>query len=145
MLNEKVTATSALFVLAYLGHQTGDFILQNMWMALNKSQKNIKGYIACTAHVSLYTLSVVTALWIGGGNITPLLAGAIFIPHWIIDHWSLGEEWLKITGSRTREKVEASTGLVREYGFAFYAPVYINVDNTMHFLCLWATIWWLVV
>ncbi|MEK7390552.1 MAG: DUF3307 domain-containing protein [Patescibacteria group bacterium] len=140
-----VIATSALFVLAYLGHMVGDFLLQSTWMALTKSQKGLLGMWACTVHVTLYTSAVVLMLWLGGGTIATMVVVAIFIPHWVIDRWSLGEKWLRMTRSRNRNRIEKTSGLMREYAFAFYAPVYISVDNTLHFLCLWATIRYLMV
>lgn len=136
---------SALFVLAWLGHQIGDFLLQSTWMALNKTRKDLEGLLACTVHVTLYTLAVSGALILGGAPVTPIVALVIFVPHWVIDHWSLGELWMQVTHSRTRKKLDATKGLEREYAFAFYAPVYINVDNTIHFICLWLTIRFMLV
>lgn len=126
-----------LFIVALLGHLIGDYLLQSTWMAITKSQLGWKGVWACTIHVTLYTAAVCVMLQ----TPDPLVWLAVFVPHWIIDHWSLGEEWSKLIGGRTKEKTMAVTpGPAREFGFAFYAPVYIAVDNTWHLLCLWATI-----
>jgi hypothetical protein len=125
-----------LFVLALLGHLIGDYLLQSTWMAVTKSAQSLKGVLACTLHVTLYTVAVCVML----GMTRPLIWALIFIPHWVIDHWSLGEVWSQIIGGRTVKKIKGLRGENREFAIAFYAPVYIAVDNTWHFLCLWATI-----
>jgi hypothetical protein len=138
-----------LFVLAFLGHLIGDYLLQPTWMAIGKSKKGRNGVRVCAIHVFLYTFAVMGMLltsdrlsfsWERSDGSGLILALLIAIPHFIIDHWSLGEKWSKLIGGRTVEKTLASTGVEREFAFAFYAPVYIAVDNTWHFLCLWATI-----
>lgn len=126
-----------LFILAFLGHLIGDYLLQSTWMAYTKSEKSLKGMWACTVHVAIYTIAVCLMLQVSN----PLVWAIVFIPHWIIDHWSLGEVWSHIIQGRTVEKTMSfEPGVKREFAFAFYAPVYIAVDNTWHILCLWATI-----
>lgn len=125
-----------LFILALLGHIIGDYLLQPTWMALKKSKKGVDGIFACTVHIIVYTLAVCSMM----GTTDVLVWLAVGMPHWIIDHWSLGEKWLELIGGRTQEKTMATAGVEREFAFAFYAPVYIAVDNGWHFLCLWATI-----
>jgi hypothetical protein len=133
--------TGSLLALAILGHLIGDYLLQSTWMAVTKAKKDLAGVIACTIHVTLYTFAVCLMLQVGN----PMIWAVIFIPHWIIDHWSLGEEWSRMIGGRTKDKLMFTKGVEREFGFAFYSPVYIAVDNTLHFVCLWATIRFLVV
>ena len=133
---------SDLFVLAFLGHLIGDYLTQSTWMAITKSEKSLMGWVACTVHVSIYTISVCIML----ETYNPIIWTFIFVPHWIIDHWSLGEVWSSFIGGRTTEKtVAVEPGVHREFAFAFYAPVYIAVDNTWHLLCLYATIQYLMV
>lgn len=130
-----------LFVLAFIGHLVGDYLLQSTWMALTKSQKTWKGWLACTIHVSLYTTAVCGMMQVGD----PVVWLVVFVPHWAIDHWSLGEVWSRWVGGRTKAKIlSLPPGPEREFGFAFYAPVYIAVDNTWHLLCMWATIKFLI-
>src|SRR5579863_428502 len=80
------------FAAAILGHFVGDYIFQNQWMAIGKSQPGKHGHIACTVHVLLYTLAV--ALFTGWH---PLFLLVVAVPHWIIDRWSLATYilWLK--------------------------------------------------
>lgn len=126
-----------LFTLALLGHLVGDYLLQSQWMAFTKSQKGLRGFVACTIHVFLYTLAV--SLFLQTKD--PLVWILIFIPHWIIDRWSLGEYWLRLIRGRTyKEILSLSDGLSRDFKIAFYAPVYMVVDNTFHMLSLWLVI-----
>jgi hypothetical protein len=141
MLKYAVQMTSLILTLAILGHMIGDYLLQSTWMAITKSKKGFEGIIACTVHVVLYTVAVSFMIQ----TKDPTVWALIFVPHWIIDHWSLGELWLKMIGGRTKSKLLLASGLEREFGFAFYAPVYIAVDNTLHFVCLWAMIWFYMV
>src|SRR5579863_9173661 len=78
------------FAAAILGHFVGDYIFQNQWMAIGKSQPGMKGTVACTVHVLLYTLAV--ALFTGWH---PLFLLVVAVPHWIIDRWSLATYILK--------------------------------------------------
>ena len=126
-----------LFILAILGHLVGDYLLQSKWMALTKSRPGADGFRACTIHVAVYTVAVCALV----GTLSPKFAIAVFVPHWIIDRWSLASPWLKLIGGRTFEAARANTGPGREFDIAFTAIVYTVTDNTMHALCLWAAVW----
>ena len=138
-----------LLILAFLGHMIGDYLLQPTWMAVGKSKKGMEGFGICMVHVTLYSIAVMVMLLAsdrvylsadadGRGVVLWLL---ILIPHFVIDYWSLGEKWSKLISGRTVEKTLATKPRVeREFAFAFYAPVYIAVDNTWHLLCLLAAI-----
>lgn len=136
---------SIIFINAMLGHFVGDYLLQNQWMATEKSQPGKRGHIACTIHVFLYTLAV--ALFSGIWSL-PFLA-LIAIPHWLIDRWSLATYILKWKNGYTMHEVWKEAPLCARptpnelqqnvWKVAFAAPVYILNDNTMHFVCLWLT------
>ncbi len=125
-----------LFILAFLGHLVGDFLLQPKWMALRKSEKSRDGRLICTVHVAIYTLSVCALMW----TFDPLIIVLIAVPHWIIDHWSLANKWLGLIGGRTFEAAFASKDENREFDIAFTCIVYAETDAALHFLCLWALI-----
>ena len=125
------------FAAAVLGHFVGDYIFQNQWMAIGKSQPGKHGHITCTVHVLLYTLAV--ALFTGWH---PLFLLAVAVPHWIIDRWSLATFILKwkngyhpFTGVWAAEEELP----LNVWKVAFAAPVYIFNDNTLHWVCLWFT------
>lgn len=126
-----------LLLLAIIGHLVGDYLLQSYKMARAKSQKGLEGFAWCTLHVTIYTLVVCAFMQ----TADPLVVPSIFVPHWIIDRWSLGEAWLKLIKGRTIGQIlKMNAGVERDFAVAFYAPVYIAVDNTLHILCLMATI-----
>lgn len=128
-----------------LGHFVGDYLLQNQWMATEKSQPGKRGHIACTVHVLLYTLAV--ALFT---SFNPLYLAVISIPHWIIDRWSLAKYLLAWKNGYTMHEVWEEAPLCAApapgkleqnvWKVAFAAPVYIFNDNTLHWVCLWFTI-----
>lgn len=121
-----------LFILALLGHIVGDYLLQPYKMAMKKSSSNW----VCLVHVTIYTTAVCTMM----STHDPVVIMSIFIPHFVIDRWSLGEKWLKMIGGRTIKEATKKTGVEREFAIAFYAPVYIIVDNGLHLLCIAGTI-----
>lgn len=134
-----------LFVNAWLGHFVGDYLLQNQWMALGKSFPGMRGHIACTVHVTLYTLAIAlfTQLW------NPMFLAAVFIPHWLIDRWGLAWYLINARNPVPHTKLwdrgpvcaQAPSDQVERnvWKIAFAAPVYILTDNTLHWVCLWFT------
>ena len=127
---------SELFIAAFLGHLIGDYLVQTKYMALHKSKKNWSGIVTCSWHVALYTLAVCVMLW----KFDLFLILAIYIPHWIIDRWSLASVWLRLIKGRTFEAAYLSNDQFREFDIAFTSLVYTVVDNTMHLLSLWLVI-----
>ncbi len=124
------------FVLAFLGHLIGDYLLQTKYMALNKSAKGWSGIKTCSLHVLIYTVAVCLMLW----TLNVWMGLAIFIPHWVIDRWSLASAWLKIIKGRTFEAAYLSKDQYGEFDIAFTSLVYAVVDNTFHLLSLWLVV-----
>jgi hypothetical protein len=130
-----------LFVLALLGHLVGDYLLQTKHMALQKSAPGWSGVLTCTSHVAVYTAAVCAFWW----TINPVVAVLVFVPHWIIDRWSLASPWLKMIRGRTFEAAFSSKDPYREFDIAFTSIVYTVTDNAMHLICLWLVIrFWMV-
>ncbi|HYE22738.1 MAG TPA: DUF3307 domain-containing protein [Verrucomicrobiae bacterium] len=125
-----------LMWLALLGHLVGDFLLQSKAMGLRKSEKGRAGLWLCTIHVTIYT-AVIMIFW---GTKDPLVALAVFAPHWVIDRWSLANKWSGLIKGRTFEAAIVSTDKYREFDVAFTSIVYKEIDATMHLLCLWAIV-----
>lgn len=119
-------------VFAFLGHLVGDYIFQTKKMALEKSKKGSAGFWICTLHVFIYTSFVCIFLI----KFSPIFFAMVFIPHWIIDRYSLASVWLKMIKGRTFEDAYASQDKFREFDIAFTSIVYTVVDNTFHLLCL---------
>lgn len=81
-----------------VGHLVGDWLLQNDWMAQGKKQGFIT--LAGVAHFTIYTVTVMIALWLSGVKqseppIYILLAIFIFVSHWVIDATRLVDYWMK--------------------------------------------------
>lgn len=125
-----------LFVLALLGHLAGDYLLQTKHMALHKSAPGFSGILTCTIHVAVYTAAVCAFWW----TINPMIVALVFVPHWIIDRWSLATPWLKLIRGRTFEAAFNSTDKYREFDIAFTSIVYTVTDNAMRLICLWLVI-----
>ena len=124
-----------------LGHFVGDYLLQNNWMALNKTKK----WLPLLVHVALYSLAVCLFTFaFTGFNLWWILV--VILSHLFIDRWSLADKYLEFTGSRSlRKYVEAQQGRVLTgqpvigtdiLAGGFTSFVYIVVDNTMHVLLI---------
>lgn len=136
------------FAATMLGHFVGDYLFQNEWMATNKWKPGKLGHLACTVHVLLYTFAI--ALFTGWH---PLFLLVVAVPHWVIDRWSLAKYWLAwknrkrmedIWDLRPYEAVETFKLSTAVWKVAFAAPVYIFNDNTIHWVCLWFTVKYLL-
>jgi hypothetical protein len=129
-----MTSPEAVFIEGIFGHLIGDYLLQPRWMALGKSTAGIRGVAICTLHALVYTGAVCAMI----GTLHPLIIMAVALSHWGIDRWSLGGWWLRLIGGRTAYKASASSEPNRSFEVAFYAVVYVVVDNTLHLLVLWS-------
>jgi hypothetical protein len=129
-----------LFVKLLFGHIVGDFFLQNKWMAVNKSASHFKS----TIHVGIYTIAVMLFT-----QFNLAWALTIFIPHYIIDRYSLADKWLKLIHGRSlmdffqnghKNIPESNINEETNYWMlrgGFTALVYTIVDNGAHLMCLW--------
>ena len=86
--------------------------------------------------MTIYT-TCVCLLW---RSANPLVWLAVYLPHWLIDRYSLASLWLRTIRGRTFEAAAGSTDPHREFDVAFTALVYTVVDNTLHLFCLWGVI-----
>lgn len=121
-----------------LGHFVGDYILQNNWMALNKTKR----WLPCLIHCLLYTLAVCLFTWI----LNPWWILVVFASHIFIDHWSLADKYLELTKGRSltgfmmeqQGKYHAGVPIngVDLLSGGFTALVYCVIDNTFHILLM---------
>jgi hypothetical protein len=150
-----------------IGHMAGDYLLQNDWMAVNKSQSTAKGLVACNLHCLLYSLAVATVVCLGGWvvvgaelfvfgrSINWIVAFLIaYVCHFPIDRWGLAGKYMKWFGQTLPDKLDSTwvqvarpekrpweADNVQVYTGPrqyFWAPVMIAVDNTMHLVLMWA-------
>lgn len=102
---------------AIIGHMVGDYLLQNDWMAANKT----KSTPVCVVHAALWTLAVVVC----GSVWNPWAVLWLFGTHLVIDRFRLAAKAMDYTG---------------QAGFkAGMAPwSMIVVDNTWHLVTILA-------
>jgi hypothetical protein len=131
-----------------LGHLVGDYLLQNQWMALNKSSNTLNGWVAAIIHCLLYTLAVCLFMW----NFDWYWIITVFFSHFIIDKFKLVEYYLIIIKGRSLRKYINKDYLPPHYFImipnkkynnydilegGFTAFVYAVADNTMHLILMW--------
>lgn len=129
------------FATLILGHLLGDYVLQNKWMAMNKSASTLK----CAIHCMIYTAAVTATTWstLHGWAWT----GLIFASHFPIDRWSLADKWLDVINGRSlrdfltngKQDIPAQMDVENYHALrgGFTAIVYTMVDNTMHLFLMW--------
>ena len=123
-----------------VGHLVGDYILQNDWMASNKTnplcrnvaydhsskttpfRAEMMGHLACTVHCLLYTLAVwaCSFWWMPWWGLL-----VCFVTHWPIDRFRLARFWMmRVSGQQA-----FATGPLSPWSI-------IIVDNVAHILTL---------
>ncbi len=136
-----------IFFRLLLGHFMGDYLLQPLVMALNKSpRKPINegdgGVTLKTAlfwsilHATIYSLSVCLWLW----TTSPIVFGLIFLTHWPLDFFSIGDKWLNLIKGRTLKLAAADTSQFGAFNIAFTAVVYTIVDNGIHIMLMYPVV-----
>lgn len=91
----------------FAGHMAGDFLLQNKWMAQNKT----RAAAPLLLHSALYSAAVwLFSLGAGGGGLRPWWLAAIFISHVLLDNRLFVRLWCKrVTRSHPSEALAALT------------------------------------
>lgn len=133
-----------------LGHLVGDYLLQNHWLAMNKTKNSFQGWGAAVIHCLIYTLAVTTIMW----NFDWIWIVAVFASHFFIDKFGLAEYYMHyIKGYGMKDFVEKNkmesiphephfnrpkkiTSLIVLEG-GFVALIYAVTDNTMHLVLMW--------
>ena len=112
------------------GHFVGDFFLQSRDMADNKYRSGWKGFLWCSIHVFVYTFVVAVFT----DNFSPLFLLGVYLPHWIVDRWSLAFHWMKLIGRddliNNHDPQKTSFGVI----------IYVVIDQTIHLGCLYILI-----
>ena len=128
-----------------LGHLVGDYLLQNEYLAINKSKKTLKGWLTALIHCLIYTFAVCLFMW----NAQLIWILAVFCSHFFIDKFALGEKYMKyvkgsglrdyiddVNHTYTRTWMDDSEGQRMLTG-GFRAFVYAVTDNTMHLVLMY--------
>ena len=116
-----------LLIQVLFGHLIGDFFLQHSVMADNKYYSGLEGFFWCSIHVLVYTLTV----GLFAENFSLLFLLGVYIPHWIVDRWSLAYHWMRFIGRGNLLK----SGSPQEVSFG--VVIYVTIDQTIHLECLY--------
>lgn len=97
-------------------HLTGDYLLQNDWMARNKKVAGLYGFAVCFSHCLLYSLPffLITGLW---------QVMLIFLTHFIIDRWQFVSWYMDTIGQKQFKQPPTGPWSI------------FVVDNTFHLIC----------
>ena len=132
-----------MFEKILIGHLIGDYLLQNKWMAMNKSGCTTK----CAVHCLLYTISICIATWCA----SPLWIAIVFCSHFIVDRFSLADKWLNLINGRSlvdfidngmkdipfvRHTADSKYWNYHSLRGGFTSLVYAVTDNTMHLVLM---------
>ncbi|KMP19392.1 DUF3307 domain-containing protein [Bacillus paranthracis] len=110
----------SLFIVLYIGHKIGDYLLQTDYQAVNKKDN----WIALISHCFTYTLavSIMAYVFVGFFNWTAIFI--LFISHIIIDRKIFLNWWAKnIKRIRDTEEPAVQPGL-------------IELDQAFHYIIL---------
>jgi hypothetical protein len=117
-----------------IAHLTGDYVLQNHWMANRKTSSSL----AAAIHVFFYTLPflLLSQHW----QATSVIAGT----HFVIDRFRLAKYWVHFWGVGNTGWVGRKLGLDVAAAPDWLAVwLLIIVDNTAHLAINHASILWL--
>ena len=107
-----------------LAHLVGDYLLQNSWMAVNKSKSSFVCLLHCLIHVACFALMTPAG---------PLALAVIGVTHFLLDCFSLAQRFW---------------GPAINFGQPDDSPAWLSVwvgiirDNTLHLLIAWYAIAW---
>lgn len=132
--------TSYFPISLLIGHCIGDYLLQNKWMAVNKSASSFK----CLVHSLLYTSAVFICTYPFCNSLYWFVL--IFLSHYPIDRYSLADKWLDLINGRSLKDfiVNGKSNIPEEFDKenyhvlrgGFTSVVYCMVDNTFHFIIM---------
>jgi hypothetical protein len=119
-------------------HLFGDFIVQNDYVALNKKNNTLKGWIYCFFHCITYALPFLLIT-----NWKAVIG--IGLTHFIIDKTNIVAYFLAIRNNVVKEGENLCDGWhtldVSNFGFLPERPFAITIwlliftDNTLHLIC----------
>jgi hypothetical protein len=119
-----------LFASLLWGHIAGDYLFQNKYIALNKSERTLRGFLICVLHCAIYTLSIYAFL----PNLPFQFYLYVFLTHFMIDRFSLAQKWLDLIHGRNVIEDYESKDKYREIAISFACIVYCVVDNGAHMM-----------
>lgn len=117
----KIYLMNTALILGFIFHLVGDYLLQNDWMAQNKTKR----WFPCIVHCLLYTLPFGFIF-----SSSPLIS-IVFISHYFIDRYRLAQYWIRLVNWKWDGD---------NFGYEEDKPKWMSVwlliiiDNTFHIL-----------
>ena len=106
-------------------HLFGDYILQNDNVGVRKKEKSLIGLLYCIYHCITYSIPFFFITnWLG--------VILIAVTHFIIDRWNFTGHFIK---TKNFVKTLENFGYKKERPFAITIWLYIIQDNTLHLIC----------
>ena len=120
-----------------IAHLLGDWIFQPRKMAVEKGKQTFKGWCYCLLHVAIYTSCFIILV----PHHSALFYLSIYIPHFIIDKFSLMGYWIKFRDGEDwwMAYVKEPNDFFNRVEMGFAGLRYALEDNTMHIICLYLT------
>jgi hypothetical protein len=107
-------------ILAFLFHLFGDYLIQNDWMAANKTKSSWAAFVHAITYSLPFLFLAPSYWWL-----------LIFGSHFLIDRFRLAVYWIKLVNWNWQSE---------NFGYAKEKPVWMSVwlmiiiDNTFHLL-----------
>ena len=120
-----------------IAHLLGDWILQPRKMAVEKGKQTLHGWLMCLLHVAIYTSCFVVLI----PHHSFLFYLSIYVPHFIIDKFSLMGYWIKFRDGEDwwMAYVKEPSDFFNRLEMGFAGIRYALEDNTAHLICLYLT------
>ena len=113
-----------------IAHLIADFLLQNNWMALNKTKK----LMPLIVHGVIYAI----CMFVTFPEIVMWRILRISVLHCIVDRYSLADKWLRLIKGRSFISVDEKYFPLTQKDYPIYVSftciVYVVVDFLIHFL-----------
>lgn len=114
-------------ILGFLFHVIGDYVMQNDWMAQNKTKSFFPAFIHATIYSLPFLLIIEYEFWL-----------ILFISHFLIDRYRLAVYWIKFLNWNWKST---------NFGYQSDKPMWMSVwlmiiiDNTFHLIFNTVSIW----
>jgi hypothetical protein len=127
----------AIFVVLYVCHQVGDYLVQTDWQARNKAGglgADPVARRALFAHVTTYTLAFAPALaWIGVERTAAIAFAAavlVFLPHLLVDDGRIVRAYMRrVKGCREPLNASVSGGVDQALHLVFLAGIAVLASS----------------
>jgi len=124
------------------GHIVGDYLLQNIWMAVDKK----KEIIPCIIHCLIYTISICVFIFpeiiVKGILDIIFILILVFMSHYILDAATIVDKFLHLIGGRSWDNTkDLANKCFSTYEsniiVSYTVLVHAGIDNGLHLIMLY--------